>query len=208
MRTVKLNELPDKFKAVIDSLKDGNDKFAANSPTKKDFTTRRKELVGSQKPETIVLTCSDSRVVPEYVFDENIGSLFVIRDAGNIFGPVTLGSIEYAAGNLGSKVFLVLGHTNCGAVIAALDGADDTPFIKKIAEELAPAVTAAKSKDLPREDTIIEAIYQNVRMQMEKSAQTSDLIRGCVDKGGLAILGAIYDLESGKVEFIDEALIA
>jgi carbonic anhydrase len=208
MRTVKLTDLPEKFTAVIAHLKEGNRRFAENSPAEKDFPAQRKSLVGGQQPETIVLACSDSRMVPEYTFDEDIGSLFVIRDAGNIFGPLTLGSIEYAAGNLGSKVFLVLGHTNCGAVIAALDGAGDTPFIKKIAEELEPAVSIAKSRNLPREDTINEAIYENVRMQMKKSAETSELLRGCVEKGSLAIIGGIYDLESGKVEFLDKAIIA
>ncbi len=208
MKKVKLDQISDDFASLIERLREGNHRFVEVSIEAKDFNEQRKELVTGQKPEIIMLTCADSRVVPEYIFDKTIGELFVIREAGNVFGHVSLGSIEYAAGNLGSKIFMVLGHTHCGGVTAAIDGAEDTPFIKKIAEAVSPAVIITKAKGLPREETINETIRENVRLQMQKSVDTSNLLRELVEKGRLAIIGGIYDLETGKVEFLDDAIVA
>ncbi|MFH0818317.1 MAG: carbonic anhydrase [Candidatus Micrarchaeota archaeon] len=151
------------------------------------------ELSGGQKPHTIVLTCSDSRVVPEFIFGCELGELFVVRVAGNVACDCdVLASVEYAAEHLGTKNLLVLGHTKCGAVCAACKGGNAEGNIAGLLSHIKPAV----EKACGHEEAAIE---ENVRLQMKNLKEKSEIIMHLAHEGKLSIFGAIYDISSGKV---------
>lgn len=185
---------------------------------------RRAELVGGQTPFAAVLGCSDSRVPPEVVFDRGPGDLFVIRVAGNVAGPLEIGSIEFAVDNLGTPLVVVLGHTGCGAVGATIDalraragrsgGDSDGPLAPElgpnlgaIVERIRPVVaplldTSGGGADDP--ETIAEdAVRANVLAEAERLRDGSELLRQSVAGGKLLIVGAEYSLASGVVDFFD-----
>jgi carbonic anhydrase len=192
---------PPVFDGFIQRLKEGNTRFVNGKPSVKNLPKQREELIAGQQPYAIILGCSDSRVSPELVFDESLGQLFIVRDAGNVADSVTLGSIEYAAEHLHAKLLVVLGHTSCGAVKATLAGGELPPNIGAIANRIAPAADKAKARHLGEKETALAASSENVRMQIDACIEQSTLLRELVDKDELKIVGAIYNLETGKVEF-------
>ncbi len=147
-----------------------------------------------QEPYAIVVACSDSRVIPEAIFNADLGELFVIRVAGNVIDDHQLGSIEYAAEHLGVNLVLVLGHTHCGAVAAAIEG-DTDGYIKYIVDEIQGAIG--------QEDDPYEACHLNVRHSM-KMVEESLKIQKVEHEYGLKVRGAIYDIETGKVDFLED----
>jgi carbonic anhydrase len=161
----------------------------------------RAQLAKGQQPYAIVLTCSDSRVCPEILFDESLGKLFVIRVAGNVVDPIVLGSIEYAAEHLGSKLLVVLGHTSCGAVKATIAGGNIPPNIQRIADCISPAVEKTRAKHLDEKSLLDESVNENVREQLQRIRSGSTTLAEMEEKKELQILGAIYDIESGKTSF-------
>lgn len=179
----------------------GNERFAANDLQSKNLAAERAELIKGQHPYAIVLTCSDSRVSPELLFDESLGKLFVIRVAGNVIDPIILGSVEYAAEHLGSKFLLVLGHSACGAVKATIAGGEIPPNIQKIADAISPAVTKAKEKHLDGKELENEVITDNVIEQVHQLRTKSSIVAEMEHKGELRIVGGVYDLGTGKVHF-------
>ncbi|HQJ75216.1 MAG TPA: carbonic anhydrase [Bacteroidota bacterium] len=186
----------------INRLKQGNERFVSESTFHKDFAKERKELISGQKPYAIILTCSDSRVPPELIFDESLGKLFVIRVAGNVVNPDILGSIEYAIEHLHSHLLIYMGHESCGAVKATMEGGKVPPNIGAIAYKIKPAVKKAKQKHLHNENEVLdEAIKINVRNQIETSLKSSNIIKEAFEKGELKIYSAYYNLHSGKVDF-------
>ncbi len=169
----------------LERLKEGNKKYLMAPINTGDISpARRQALLAGQHPYAVILTCSDSRVVPESIFSADLGDLFVIRVAGNVVGTHTLGSIEYAAEHLKSPLTVVLGHTNCGAVGAAIN---DTPhgFIKTITDDIAAAIGNEKDP------------YKASCLNVARSVQ---LIKSNLH--GVDVIGAIYHLEDGSVEFL------
>jgi len=187
--------------SFIERLKAGNARFVKGKRSAVNFAKQREHLVAGQQPYAIILGCSDSRVSPELLFDESLGQLFIVRDAGNVADSVTLGSIEYAAEHLHVKLLVVLGHTSCGAVKATLEGGEVTPNIGAIARRIAPAAAKAKAKNLDGPETAHAASIQNVYDQIAACSEQSPVLRELVDNSALKIVGAIYNLETGVVEF-------
>ncbi len=178
----------------IEKLKNGNARFAAEEPRRGDVSSliRKKTCMEGQSPFATIITCSDSRVIPEAVFDCGIGDLFVIRVAGNVIDNHQLGSIEYAAEHLGTKLIIVLGHTHCGAVDAAINH-NPEGYIKFITDEI--------QKAIGDETDPYEAACLNVKYcirQIEESLVISE-----EEEKGLVVVGAMYDIETGKVSFLD-----
>lgn len=185
-------------------LSDGNARFAAGQTPQPIPKGRRAELSQGQSPFAIILSCSDSRVAPEAVFDQPLGELFVVRVAGNIAGPSQVASIEYAVENFGCPLVLVLGHTNCGAIRAMLESLDtgDTPqSLVCLFDELCPAAESISS-DAP--DRINEVAEAHVRATVAKLLNTSSTIRARVSSGNLGVQAALYSLATGEVAFLDE----
>jgi carbonic anhydrase len=185
----------------LQRLMAGNARFADGRHRPANYKRERAELIKGQHPYAIVLTCSDSRVPPEIVFDESLGRLFVVRVAGNVVDPATLGSIEYAAEHLHSKMLYVLGHESCGAVKAAVDGGHFSPSIESIVEKIKPAVAAAR-RDHPNDKDILQfAVRENVNVQIKSIVDQSEILRDLIEKKELRIAGGVYRLDSGRVDF-------
>ena len=184
---------------VWDSLMAGNRRFVAGKPQTRDLVSLRHKLASGQSPKAIILSCSDSRVGPELIFDQSLGDIFVVRTAGNVADAVALGSIEYAVDHLHSTVLVVLGHQKCGAVNAACSGEKmPSPNLDAIVEKISPAVNQAKS--YAKSDDLIEsAIKENVHRSAMDLEANSEIIRDAVKSGKLTVIEAEYELDAGQV---------
>ena len=191
------------FSQEYEKLKTGNDRFVKEQASQKDFGAQRTELLKGQHPYAIILSCSDSRVPPEYIFDESLGQLFVIRDAGNVASAEVIGSIEYAVEHLHSKVLVVMGHDKCGAVNAAYEGGEATPNIDVILKKIKPSIDKAKKKHSHKDDILLEATKENAIAQIQTILRHSKLINAEYKHKALKIYHAFYNLADGKVEMIE-----
>jgi carbonic anhydrase len=190
-------------------LADGNQRYVKGGMKAcgASDSAARSKLATGQKPYAIVLSCSDSRVPPEMVFDEGLGELFVVRVAGNVPDPIVLGSIEYAAEHLGSPLLVVLGHERCGAVTAAVDAQGSPPGnLAAIVKAIAPAVKRARSVTQDKsKDAIVEAaVVENARMVAAGLTKQSPILKKLVAEGKLHIVPARYDLDDGTVTMLDQ----
>ncbi len=184
---------------ALSRLMEGNSRYRTDRMQRPNAdSARRDSLTGGQAPFAVVLACADSRVVPELIFDQGIGDLFVIRLAGNIVDDGVRGSIEYAVAHLGTRLVLVLGHQSCGAVTAAVAGEPTACSIDALIEAIAPAV--AEARGLPG-DVVDNAIRANAR-QVAQALSEHPAVLGPATKAGLRILPAYYRLDDGGVELI------
>ena len=183
-------------------LEEGNRRYATSAVRPRRYRAERPGLVGGQRPYAMVLSCADSRVPPEIVFDESLGRLFVIRVAGHVAGADELASVEYAVEHLGTRLLLVLGHGSCGAVTAALSPEDPTPSLAALLGEIRPAAEAAKAKGGDPAVVVRHAVEENVRLQVKNLTVRSEPLQKAVAEGRLVVAGAVYDLGSGKVEWL------
>ena len=183
---------------VLDRLKEGNERFVADKlDGKLQCSSRRSSLTGGQAPYAIILSCADSRVVPELSFDTGLGELFVVRVAGNVANTSTIGSIEYAVAHIGCPLLIVMGHQNCGAVTAAIDGGDNGYNINHLLGHIKPAMSSAgKSADV---NTVVK---KNAQLTVDELSARSKIIRDAIEAGKLKILPAYYELETGQVQFL------
>ncbi|MFZ2446725.1 MAG: carbonic anhydrase [Syntrophobacteraceae bacterium] len=189
---------------ALAKLMEGNQRYAANQLTINNSGDPkvRQALVAGQKPFAVILTCSDSRVPPEIIFDRTLGEIFVVRVAGNVADPVVLGSIEYAAEHLGCPLVMVLGHQKCGAVSAAFDATGEPHGnIGAIIETIAPAVKKAGKPAKPSDKAALveTAIDNNIKLVSQSLTEKSDVIKSLVKEKKLRIVGAKYSLDSGRV---------
>ncbi|MCH4007001.1 MAG: carbonic anhydrase [Eubacterium sp.] len=177
-------------------LEEGNRAYMeANTSTGNISPAVRKETAeNGQSPYAIIVTCSDSRVIPESIFNAGIGDLFVIRVAGNVIDKHQLASIEYAQKHLGTRLIVVMGHTHCGAVEAAMHPDEDCKFIQSILEEIRSAIGDESDE---RAASIL-----NVRHSIHRIENSFEILAS-EEENGLDVTGAIYDTETGKVEFLD-----
>jgi carbonic anhydrase len=180
-------------------LMEGNGRFVAGKLRPRNLAQLRSEIAKGQQPKVIVLGCSDSRVDPTTLFDQAPGDLFVVRTAGNVAGPVDLGSMEYAAEHLHSSVLLVLGHRKCGAVAAALSGEKmPSPNLEAIVAKIAPAVEKVRGR--AEGDQLLQlAIDANVEQSAKDVLASSPILAKAVEAGKLTVKKAVYKLASGKV---------
>src|SRR5579862_2487005 len=185
--------------AVWDDLMAGNGRFVAGKPRSYELVPLRRKLASGQSPNVIILSCSDSRVSPEVIFDQSLGDLFVVRTAGNIADPVALGSIEYAVDHIHSPLLVVLGHTKCGAVTAACSGEKmPSANLQAIVDKIDPAVSLAKTH--AKSDELIEStVKENVHQSAKDLLANSAIIRDAVKSGKLTVVEAEYELGSGEV---------
>lgn len=196
--------LPAGAEKIWAGLVAGNRRFQEGKQTTRDLVGRREELASIQQPQVIVLACSDSRVCPSIIFDQDLGDLFVIRTAGNLADPIALGSIEFAAEYLQSKMLVVLGHENCGAVAAAASGASvPSPNLESIVARVRPAIESVKGQ--AEGDGLLRLAEQaNVQQSAHDLLSNSPLLRQKVADGKLGLVKAIYQLSTGRVERLAE----
>ncbi len=189
---------------ALQKLMDGNRNYVEQKMTGQKMCSLgvRESLAKGQKPYAVILSCSDSRVPPEVIFDKGLGEIFVIRVAGNVPDPIVLGSIEYAAEHLGSPLVMVLGHERCGAVTATVEAKGEPEGnIGAIVRTIAPAATKAKKeyKGKDKAQLIETAIDDNIRLVEVNLTKQSTVLRHLVKEGKLKIVAAKYDLDDGKV---------
>lgn len=183
---------------IIDRLKQGNQNFVEDKlDGKLQNSSRRQELTAGQQPFAIVLSCADSRVVPELAFDTGLGELFVVRVAGNVANTSSIGSIEYAVAHCGSKLIIVMGHESCGAVTAAVNGGDNGHNINQLLSHITPAIHACG-----KGANIADVVKKNAQIVAGDLKNRSDIIKKAVESGEVKIVPAYYNLGSGKVEFL------
>ncbi len=185
---------------ALAKLMAGNQRFVEQKRVNpnQDFM-RVTEVATGQAPFAAILSCADSRVVPEIAFDQGIGDLFVVRVAGNIAMLEGIGSEEYGVGVLGASVLMVLGHERCGAVDAALKGGELPGVIESLVYAIKPAVDTSEGQS---GDRLTNAIKENVRMQVAR-LKTSSVIANAIAQDKLKVVGAYYDLDSGEVSLVD-----
>lgn len=183
---------------IIKRLVDGNTRFASDSSISehKDAEWRKKQLEG-QHPFAVILSCADSRVVPEFAFDTGIGDIFVVREAGNIANISSVASIEYAVANLEIQVIIVLAHENCGAVTAATSGGDLGHNLNHLLSHITHAV-----EETGDNATVNEIAKKNAIITVEKLVAKSSIISKAVESNQLVILPAYYHLDTGIVDFL------
>ena len=188
---------------AISKLKEGNGRYTSGNPQHPGQTTeRRTELAKTQHPFAGIVSCSDSRVPPEIIFDQGLGDLFIVRVAGNVINDEGLGSIEYTVDHLGTRLILVLGHQRCGAVDAAREtiaAKGKAPgHIQSLVTAIKPAVEATAKDDL---ETTIKTNVKNVVQALRSS---TPILKAKVDSGEIQVIGGYYSLDTGAVTFLEE----
>ncbi len=193
-------------------LREGNRRFVADlrNPDGESLHARRRELAAGQAPFAAILGCSDSRVPVEIVFDQGLGDLFVIRVAGNIVAPSQIGSIEFAAEQFGTRLVVVLGHSNCGAIEATLEQLkrpkeNQSRNLRSIVDMVRPSVEGLLAGELKNDLPALkhEAVRANIRASVRHLRRGSDIIEHLIQNDGLLVVGAEYSLETGEVDFFD-----
>ncbi len=195
--------MPDKLTPdqALTQLTRGNERFVAGWPDHPNQSARRRREVSDagQQPYAIILSCADSRVPPEIVFDQGLGDVFVIRVAGNVLDDVILGTIEYAVEHMHTPLVMVLGHDKCGAVTAAVERVKTNSHVQAVVDALQPALLLAEGQEGDRISTAIDA---NIRYAVKKLQASEPVLMGACAAGQLRIVGARYNLDTGGVKII------
>jgi len=197
---------------ALERLRAGNLRFVSERSRSGDSVTgtRRSEVAAGQQPFAIILGCSDSRVPAEIVFDQGLGDLFVIRVAGNIVAPSQVGSVEFAAARYETRLVLVLGHSQCGAILATLEELqrpteNQSRNLRAIVDRVRPSVESLLATPLrhDRDALIQQAVRANIRASVDHLRHGSEVLEQLIQEGGLRVVGAEYSLETGVVEFFE-----
>ena len=188
------------------ALKAGNTRFVSDAKKRPNQGADRRKSTSDngQKPFVTILSCADSRVVPELIFDQGIGDIFVVRVAGNVADTDEIGTIEYGTEHLGTPLLVVMGHTKCGAVTAVVEGAKVEGSIPALIDGIAPAANKARAlnPDKTAKELIPYAIEENVWQTMSDILNGSEIVRDLVREKKLKMVGAIYDIETGRVKWL------
>lgn len=186
---------------AIEKLKSGNERFVKNHAKHPDESKKRKkDMLKGQHPFVVILSCSDSRVPPELIFDQGLGDIFEIRNAGNVLNNHVIGSIEYAVMHCGVKLIVIMGHQDCGAIAATLSGVSETKYIKALEDSIQPAIEDCKQKGLEiNSDNVVKAhVAQDID---ELISQDGELVK-YMKEHDVKIIPAYYHLDSGVVDFM------
>ena len=206
----KKNEIP--ALEALNRLREGNRRYALDLTENESVSGRMKryELADGQQPFAIILGCSDSRVPVELIFDQGLGDLFVIRVAGNIVAPSQIGSVEFAASQFGTQLVVVLGHSKCGAIQATLDEIrrpteNQSKNLKSIVNRIGPALSdlVNEHSPAPTDEVFEQAVRANIRSSVYHLSHGSEIIKTMQKDGELLVVGAEYNLKTGRVEFFD-----
>ncbi len=197
-------------KTALDQLKQGNLRFA--NDTSRNLVrppVQMADPAGDQRPFAAVLGCADSRVPVETVFDQGVGDLFVVRVAGNVATSAQTGSVEFAVAQFDTRLIVVLGHNHCGAVKAALAEARQpsdnmSPNLRDVVDQILPGVSALATPEPATPEVVDAAVEANVRASVQHLLEGSSLLQAQVKSGNVAIVGAVYELETGLIRFLSD----
>ena len=193
---------PSATQDALQVLLDGNGRFSSGKlEHPHQDQKRRNELLAGQNPIAVILTCSDSRLSPEVIFDQGLGDIFVVRTAGNVLDDIALGSVEYAVEHLHVPLVVVMGHQKCGAVSAVVSGAELTGHLVDIGKEIAPAVAKAKGM---KGDLLTNSIDVNIANIVVQLMTSEPILKEFVETNKIKVVGSRYDFDSGKVTIFKE----
>lgn len=196
-----LNNIPAAWEVALEKLVEGNKRYTGGKLAAKDLgAKRREELLKGQNPFAAIVSCSDSRVPPELLFDQALGDIFVVRTAGNVVDAIATGSVEYAVEHLHTPLVVVMGHENCGAVKAAVDGGEAEGSIGAIIDKIGPSLARAKEAGATGAQLCEATADENI-MSTIRDLQKSPVIQHFLASGHLALVGAKYHLGTGEVVF-------
>jgi carbonic anhydrase len=192
--------------AILEDLMKGNERYVSGEMIHRDLPAQVSSTTDGQFPKAVILACIDSRVPVEYIFDQGIGDIFVVRVAGNIENEELLGSIEYGLGVAGSKLFMVLGHENCGAVKSAIDQVDvGSANVTALLNEIEPAVLGVdEERNSADKEYFDKVIKENVMHTLEDIRKRSDIITNLENEGKIKLVSAYYNLTDGKVTLLSD----
>jgi carbonic anhydrase len=189
--------------SVLQELKEGNAHHAAHRYVHpRETAVRQRELVKGQHPHAAILSCADSRVPPEIVFDQGLGDLFTVRSAGNVSGDIEIGSLEYAVAHLDTPLLVVMGHQGCGAVTAAVEGGEALGHTSAFITPILPAVYQARQL---AGNTVENAVRLNVARVVDQLRTSGPVLANQVARGKLRVVGAVCSLDTGKVTWLPES---
>ena len=189
--------------SVLQELKEGNAHHAAHRYVHpRETAVRQRELVKGQHPHATILSCADSRVPPEIVFDQGLGDLFTVRSAGNVAGDIEIGSLEYAVAHLDTPLLVVMGHQGCGAVTAAVEGGEALGHTSAFIAPILPAVSQARQL---QGNTVENAVRINVERVVDQLRTSGPVLADQVARGKLRVVGAVCSLDTGKVTWLPES---
>jgi carbonic anhydrase len=197
---------------ALERLRAGNQRFVSETRNGDVVAgeTRRRQVAIAQEPFAIILGCSDSRVPAEIIFDQGLGDLFVIRVAGNIVAPSQIGSVEFAAARYGTRLVVVLGHSNCGAILATVEelsrrSEEQSRNLRSIVDRVRPSVESLMATELRHNhDALVQAaVLANIRVSTNQLRHGSEMLEQMIQNDGLRVVGAEYSLETGVVAFLD-----
>jgi carbonic anhydrase len=192
-------------KGVLEDLMQGNERYTNNDLKERDLQAQVKATASGQYPKAVILSCIDSRVPVEYVFDQGVGDIFTARVAGNFVNEDILGSMEFGAKVAGSKVIMVLGHEHCGAVKATIDDVrlgNITPMLEKIQPAIRASEDFKGDKSSKNPDYVAHVCENNVILTIDNIRERSPILKDMEEKGEIIIVGAVYDLDTGKVDLV------
>lgn len=194
--------------SVYDILKKGNQRFMSGEKGEDNIEIDRRqasEVIG-QQPIATVLTCSDSRIPVEVIFNKRVGDLFVVQVAGNVCGPLTAGSLEYAVEFLETPVVVILGHEHCGAISAVADAYKLQSAMGAVADKIRPAIAVFKKKnqEMGKRELISAAVRENVKNSYEELIKRSSFISAGMKEGKVMVVGAVYNSDTGEVTWLDQ----
>jgi len=183
---------------VLTRLSDGNKRFVSDRlGGDLHISIKKESLIDKQEPYAIVLSCADSRVVPELIFETGLGELFVVGVAGNVASASSFASIEFAVSHLKTKVIVVMAHQNCGAVTAAINGVHNGPYMDELLSLIKPAIIAS-----PKLASVNDVAKKNAELTVEELKNKSKIIKNAIENDGVIIVSAYYNIDSGKVDFM------
>lgn len=189
---------------ALDILKKGNERFVSNLKANRNLLQQVNETSGGQFPFAVILSCIDSRTSAELIFDQGLGDIFSIRIAGNIINDDILGSMEFACKVAGSKIIVVLGHTKCGAIKGACDNVEMgnlTTLLKKLQPAVSLEKTVTENRNSANSDFVEKVATINVKETMRAIPERSPILKEMITKGEVGLVGGMYDVSTGKVEF-------
>jgi len=189
---------------ALQKLKDGNKHFVTMHMKHPDTNKKRRaEMLKGQHPFVVILSCSDSRVPPELIFDQGLGDIFEIRNAGNVLDEHVIGSIEYAVMHLGVKLVVIMGHQDCGAIAATLSGNTESEYIESLKNSIKPAIKMCKKKGKFTPDDVSKAhVIQDIEELLEQDSALNEYMQ----KHGVKIIPAFYHMNTGEVEFLKTSI--
>ncbi len=199
-------DLPEQIGEKLDYLIEGNKRYVDDDLIDRSYQKLREESYTNQNPQIILITCSDSRLMSHHVFDATLGDIFIIRNPGNMANQDAIAGIEFAVKTFDTRLLIIMGHSNCGMMQAAIRGKSEIESLNPIIDKIRPAVEEAEQRNSNQQKIQLLAAQENVKNQIMEAYSTSSILREAVENEELAIVGAYYDLQTGYIDFWESCL--